>query len=615
MIKNPKDTALKNRVMALLSSMTLQQKVGQMTQAERTTCSPEQAKKYHIGSILSSAGSCPGNNQLQDWVEMNDAYWMASTEKDQSHLGIPIIYGLDAVHGNNNVNGATVFPHNIGLGAANDTQLIEKIAQVTAKEVLATGVDWTFAPNLAMARDYHWGRCYESFSEMPAITSQYAAKMVEGLQGQLSENAVMACAKHWIGDGGAHHGIDHGDTILSFKELQALHMPPFQTAIKAGVLSVMVSFSSWNGDKCHAHKFLLVDTLKEQMGFNGIVISDMQGIDYLADDFYLGVSKGVNAGIDMFMVPRNWPMFIEHLLSHVELGTVSIDRIDDAVSRILTAKLALGLFERPRPRDRKWSNHDSFGSIAHRLVALEAVRKSLVLLKNERNILPLSKSSRILVAGKSANNIGHQCGGFTITWQGVSGNEQIEGGTSIWQGINDIAEHAQLSENGAGLDADPQQHDVAIVVIGESPYSEGMGDIRDDDKKITDIGSNIHGQVKLLKAYGHFIELSKLYPEDLQTIKNISSKGIPVVTIIISGRPLIVDQELAHSEAFITAWLPGSEGQGVAEVLFGDFNFQGKLSHSWPQLSQPKMYESDKNDKNDKSYQPLFPCGFGLNYR
>jgi beta-glucosidase len=612
MIKNPKDTALKNRVMALLSSMTLQQKVGQMTQAERTTCSPEQAKKYHIGSILSSAGSCPGNNQLQDWVEMNDAYWMASTEKDQNHLGIPIIYGLDAVHGNNNVNGATVFPHNIGLGAANDTQLIEKIARVTAKEVLATGVDWTFAPNLAMARDHHWGRCYESFSEMPANTSQYAAKMVEGLQGQLSENAVMACAKHWIGDGGTHHGIDHGDTILSFNELQALHMPPFQTAIKAGVLSVMVSFSSWNGDKCHAHKFLLVDTLKEKMGFNGIVISDMQGIDYLADDFYLGVAKGVNAGIDMFMVPRNWPMFIEHLLSHVELGTVSIDRINDAVSRILTAKLALGLFEKRRPRDRKWSNHDSFGSIAHRLVAQEAVRKSLVLLKNEHNILPLLKSARVLVAGKSANNVGHQCGGFTITWQGVSGNEQIEGGTSIWQGINDITEHAQLSENGAGLDADPQQHDVAIVVIGESPYSEGMGDIRDDDKKITDVGSNIHGQVKLLKAYGHCIELSKLYPEDLQTIKNISSKGIPVVTIIISGRPLIVDQELAHSEAFITAWLPGSEGQGVAEVLFGDFNFQGKLSHSWPQLSQPKMHE---NDKNDKSYQPLFPYGFGLNYR
>jgi len=608
MIKKRKDKALKNRVKALLSTMTLEQKVGQMTQAERVTCSPEQAKKHHIGSILSSAGSCPGNNLLQDWVELNDDYWMASTEEDDDHLGIPIIYGLDAVHGNNNVKGATVFPHNIGLGAANDTQLIKQIAQVTAKEVLATGVDWTFAPNLALARDYHWGRCYESFSEMPAITSRYAEKIVVGLQGKLSDNGVMACAKHWVGDGGTHHGIDHGDTVLSFKELQTLHMPPFQAAIKAGVLSVMVSFSSWNGDKCHAHKFLLVDTLKEKMGFKGIVISDMQGIDYLADDFYLGVAKGVNAGIDMFMVPRNWPIFIDHLLSHVELGTVSIDRIDDAVTRILMAKLAIGLFDKPRPKDRKWSNHDSFGSIAHRIVAREAVRKSLVLMKNEHKLLPLSKSSRVLVAGKSANNLGHQCGGFTITWQGVSGNEQIEGGTSIWQGINAMLENAQLSENGEGLDADPQQHDVAIVVIGEPPYSEGMGDIRDDDKKITEAGSKINGQVKLLEAYGQSIELSKLYPEDLQTIKNITSKGIPVVTIMISGRPLIVDQELANSDAFITAWLPGSEGQGVADVLFGDFNFQGKLSHSWPQLSQPKVNETDKN------YQPLFPYGFGLSY-
>jgi beta-glucosidase len=609
MLKKRQNKEIQQKVNALLSQMTLEQKVGQMTQAERMTCTPEQVKQHHIGSILSSSGSCPGDNHPEDWVEMNDAYWLASTQNDNSNLGIPILYGLDAVHGHNNVKGATVFPHNIGLGAANDIQLMGRIAQITAKEVLATGVDWTFAPNLAMSSDYHWGRCYESFSEVPIITSKYATKIVESLQGPLSENSVMACAKHWVGDGGTHHGIDHGDTVLSFKELQTLHMQPFQAAVKAGVLSVMVSFSSWNGDKCHAHKFLLVDTLKEKMGFKGIVISDMQGIDYLADDFYLGVAKGVNAGIDMFMVPRDWPMFIDHLLSHVELGTVPIDRIDDAVRRILTAKFTFGLFDRPRPKDRKWSNHASFGSAAHRLVAREAVRKSLVLLKNEHKLLPLSKSARVLVAGKSANNLGHQCGGFTITWQGVSGNEQIEGGTSIWQGIHAMAEHAQMSENGQGLDADPQQHDVAIVVIGESPYSEGMGDIRDDDKIITEAGSKINGQVKVLKAYGHSIELSKLYPEDLQTIKNITSKGIPVVTIMLSGRPLIVDQELANSDAFITAWLPGSEGQGVADVLFGDYNFKGKLSHSWPQLSHPKV------NKGDKNYQPLFPYGFGLTHR
>lgn len=608
MISRQKNKKLLKRVNDLLSTMSLEQKVGQMTQAERMTCSPEQVRQHHIGSILSSAGSCPGNNTPQDWVEMNDAYWVASTEKDDAHLGIPILYGLDAVHGNNNVKGATVFPHNIGLGAANDTRLIKKIAKVTAKEVLATGVDWTFSPNLALARNYHWGRCYESFSELPTINSRYAKNIVESLQGQFTDNSVMACAKHWVGDGGTHYGIDHGDTVCSFKELHTLHIPPFEAAIKAGVLSVMVSFSSWNGDKCHAHKFLLVDTLKEEMGFKGIVISDMQGIDYLSDDFYLAVAKGVNAGIDMFMVPRNWPMFIEYLLSHVELGTVSIERIDDAVRRILMAKLTYGLFDKLRPKSRKWANHDSFGSSAHRLVAREAVRKSLVLLKNEHHLLPLSKTARILIAGKSANNLGHQCGGFTITWQGVSGNEQIENGTSIWQGIDAMVKHAQLSENCEGLDADPQQHDVAIVIIGEPPYSEGIGDIRDDDKKITEAGSKINGQVKLLEAYGHSIQLSQLYPEDLQTIKNITNKGIPVVTIMISGRPLIVDQELDNSNAFISAWLPGSEGQGIADVLFGDYNFQGKLSHSWPQLSQPE------ENKSDEKYQPLFPYGFGLTY-
>ena len=608
MLKRRKNKALQNKVNALLSVMTLEQKVGQMTQAERTTCSPEQAKQFHIGSILSSAGSCPGNNQLQDWVEMNDAYWKASTDKDDDHLGIPILYGLDAVHGNNNVKGATVFPHNIGLGAANDTQLIKQIAQVTAKEVLATGVDWTFAPNLAVARDYHWGRNHESFSEDPAIVNSYATKIVQGLQGVLSEASVMACAKHFVGDGGTHHGVDHGDTQLSFEALQALHIRPFECAIKAGVLSIMVSFSSVNGEKCHGNKFLLVDTLKEKMGFEGILVSDMQGIDYLEDDFYLAVARGVNAGIDMFMVPRNWPLFIENLLSHIELGTVPISRIDDAVRRILSVKCAFNLFEKPRPTQRKWSNHASFGSDKHREVARKAVRKSLVLLKNSNKILPLKKHTRILVAGKNAHNIGHQCGGFTVTWQGVSGNEEILGGTSIWQGIKQVSSLAQLSVNGDGLEASSDIHDVAIVVIGEKPYAEGIGDIRVNDKIITEAGSQINGQVKILPASGDSLELNKLYPEDLQTIKNITDKGVPVIAILVSGRPLIIEQELNASNAFIAAWLPGSEGQGISDVLFGDYDFSGKLSFSWPQLSQPKV------NKGDKNYNPLFPYGFGLKH-
>ncbi|WP_339724325.1 glycoside hydrolase family 3 protein [uncultured Paraglaciecola sp.] len=600
--------SIQQKVDELLSKMTLEQKIGQMTQADRMTCSPEQAKHYHLGSILSSAGSCPDDNSPKGWVEMNDAYWQASSHQDSQHIGIPIIYGLDAIHGNNNVKGATIFPHNIGLGAANDPKLIKHIAEVTSKEVLATGVDWAFAPNLAVARDYHWGRSYESYAEDPNLVTLYAQKMIETLQGKLKQDNILACAKHWVGDGGTQYGVDQGDTILSWEELQATHIQPYKAAIKAGVLSIMVSFSSWNGDKCHAHKFLLVDILKQKMGFDGIVISDMQGIDYLEDDFYLAVAQGVNAGIDMFMVPRNWQLFIDNLLSHIELGTVSISRINDAVRRILSVKYAFGLFDKPRPAKRKWSNHPSFGCDEHRQVARKAVRKSLVLLKNSNSILPLKKHARILVAGKNADNIGHQCGGFTVNWQGVSGNEEIVGGTSIWQGIQKVATRSELSINGDGLEASPELHDLAVVVIGETPYAEGMGDIRGDDKIITEAGSQINGQVKVLRASGDSLELNKLYPEDLQTIKNISNKGVPVIAILVSGRPLIIEQELLASSAFIAAWLPGSEGQGVSDLLFGDYDFTGKLSFSWPTLSQTKV------NKGDKHYNPLFPYGFGLSY-
>jgi beta-glucosidase len=608
MNKALQNRSIQQKVDDLLSKMTLEQKIGQMTQAERMTCSPEEVKHYHLGSILSSAGSCPENNTPKGWVEMNDAYWAASTFQDSQHIGIPVLYGLDAIHGNNNVKGATIFPHNIGLGAANDLKLIKRIAEVTNREVLASGVDWAFAPNLAVAQDYHWGRNYESYAETPKLVTQYAQKMIETLQGNLSQDHIIACAKHWVGDGGTQYGIDQGDTILSWEEIQSTHIQPYKAAIKSGVLSIMVSFSSWNGDKCHANKFLLVDTLKQKMGFDGILISDMQGIDYLEDDFYLAVAQGVNAGIDMFMVPRNWQLFIENLLSHIELGTVSIDRIDDAVKRILSVKLAFGLFDKPRPALRKWSNHSSFGSEKHRQVAREAVRKSMVLLSNPDKILPLKKKAKVLVAGKNADNIGHQCGGFTINWQGVSGNEEIVGGTSIWQGIKQVCPDAQFSLDGDDVEISSDKFDVAIVVIGETPYAEGMGDIRFDDKIISEAGSQINGQVKVLRASGDSLELNKLYPEDIQTIRKISNQGVPVVAILVSGRPLIIEKELAQSSAFIAAWLPGSEGQGISDVLFGDYNFSGKLSFSWPQLSQPKV------NKGDKNYNPLFPYGFGLTY-
>lgn len=595
---------IRTKVELLLQKMTLAQKIGQLVQTERMAITPEEVKAWHIGSVLSGGGSCPGDNTPADWVEMNDAYWAASMEQDEEHLAIPIIYGIDAIHGNNNVRGATVFPHNIGLGAADDPELMTRIAQVTAREVLACGVDWTFAPCLAVARDAHWGRTYESYSEDPAIVSRYAGPFVRGLQGDLGDDGVVACVKHWVGDGGTQHGIEQGDTRISEGDLRHLHMAAYIPAIEAGALSVMVSFNSWNGDKCHGNGYLVDYVLKQQLGFEGCVISDWDGIDYLSESYFEAIAIGVNAGIDMFMISENWKPFIQHLHTHVTRGTVSMQRVDDAVRRILTMKQAFGLFEKPRPAERRWSMDSRFGSKEHREVAREAVRKSLVLLKNENRALPLSREQRILVAGKNADNIGHQCGGFTVAWQGTSGNEFVEGGTSIWQGIQSVAAGATFSADGSL--ADPDKHDVAVVVIGEKPYAEGMGDIRPEDDIVVQAGSQIKGKLKVLEPYGTTSVLADLHPEDLATISRIAAEGIPVVTILVSGRPLVTNQEIAASAAFVAAWLPGSEGQGVADVLFGDFPFTGKLSFSWP-----RTHESTVN-LGDDNYDPLFAYGHGL---
>jgi beta-glucosidase len=600
------NTETTEKVEALLGKMTLAQKIGQMVQTERMAITPDEVKAWHIGSVLSGGGSCPGDNTLAEWVDMNDAYWAASMDADDDHLAIPLIYGVDAIHGNNNVKGATIFPHNIGLGAAKDPDLLERVAQVTAREILASGVEWTFAPTLAVARDSHWGRTYESYSETPDIVSSYAGRFVQGLQGDLGTDSVVACVKHWVGDGGTTHGIDQGETSITEGELRRLHMSPYLPALEAGVLTVMVSFNSWNSDKCHGHHYLLTYVLKQQLGFEGFIISDWDGIDYLSENYFDAVGMGVNAGIDMFMVSEHWKPFIEHLTAHVTQGTVSMDRINDAVRRILSVKYAYGLFEKPRPAERQWSNHESYGSPEHREVAREAVRKSLVLLKNENAILPLAKDQRILVAGKNADNIGHQCGGFTIAWQGTSGNEFVLGGTSIWEGIQAQAPGAVLSEDGKGEDADPEQHDVAIVVIGETPYAEGMGDIRDGDDVVVQAGSMINGLLKVLEPYGRSLRLADLHPEDLETITNITSRGIPVVAVMLSGRPMLINPEIEASSAFVAAWLPGSEGQGVADVLFGDHPFSGKLSFSWPRDASKTL------NVGDEDYDPLFPYGYGL---
>ncbi len=584
------------RADALLARMTIDQKLGQMIQAERASTTPDDVREHHLGSVLSGGGSVPGANHPADWVAMHDAYWMASMSTDGGRLPIPLLYAIDAIHGNANVLGATVFPHNIGLGAANDPDLIERLARLCAEEVLATGLDWTFAPTLAVVRDIRWGRTYESFSEDPDLVARYASRYVRGLQGALDDNGVIACAKHFVGDGGTTGGVDQGDTAISEAELTRTHIAPYLPALAEGVLTVMASFNSWNKEKCHGSRYLLTDVLKGRLGFDGFVVSDWDGVDQLADDLAEALATSVNAGVDMIMVSADWRRMLATLKRIVADGRVPMARVDDAVRRILAVKHRVGLFERVRPAERPWANSPSFGGAAHRAVAREAVRKSLVLLKND-GALPLRKDARILVAGKNADDRGHQCGGFTVEWQGTHGNDRIIGGTSIWEGIRASAPGAQLSVDGSA--ADPGAHDVAIVVIGELPYAEGMGDLRHGGAVAR--GSGVQTMTNLA-PYGSSLVLAERHAEDLETIRRITAKGIPVVTVLVSGRPLVVNAELAESKAFVAAWLPGSEGQGVADVLFGDHGFTGTLPFSWPK---------DPVGEFGKA-APLFPCGYGL---
>lgn len=623
-----------SRVSALLGRMNLDQKIGQLVQAERQFITPEEVKEYHVGSVLSGGGSTPGDNTPEDWVAMNDAYWAASMDEGEGYLAIPLIYGVDAIHGNGNVRGAVIFPHNIGLGAARDPDLIERVAWATAREIAAIGVEWTFAPTLAVARNDHWGRTYESYSESSELVQAYAPRFVKGLQGDLGDEHVIACAKHWVGDGATRHGIDQGDVGIAEEELRRIHMAPFRRAVDAGVLTVMASLNSWNQVKCHGHKYLLTDVLKNEFGFDGLVVSDWDGIDCLADDYAEAAAIGLNAGLDLFMITDKWKQFVDHVKAHVASGRIATERLDDAVGRILRVKHRFGLFEKARPSRRKLAQGPScFGSKEHREVAREAVRKSLVLLKNDGGVLPLSKSARVLVAGKGANNRGVQCGGFTIAWQGVNESHLIEGGTSVWEGIKAVAPHAVLSEDGTGREADGALHDVALVVLGELPYAEMLGDVRVEGLT-TGNGTPAQHAVKLEEtAWGHRIDsalrqrmpyasmptldkgpygthlsLHELHPEDLAALETIAAKGVPVVAVMLTGRPLVIERELEASRAFVVAWLPGSEGQGVADVLFGDFDFQGRLSFSWPRSDDENWNVGDEN------YEPRFPFGYGLTY-
>ena len=582
------------RVEDLLSRMTIEEKVGQMTLIERAAFDTgSDITTYLIGALLSGGGSVPTPNTPESWADMVDGFQNRALA---TRLQIPMIYGVDAVHGHNNVVGATIFPHNIGLGATGNPGLIEEVGEITAKEVYATGVPWNYSPCLCVARDERWGRTYESFSEDPVLTTEMAT-IVDGLQGDDLGDAdtVLATAKHWVGDGGTTFGtsttgsytIDQGITEATMEELRELHIPPFEEAIARDVGVIMPSYSSVDfGDgngplKMHAHAYLNNEVLKDELGFDGFIVSDWQGIDQIPGDRNSDVRTGVNAGIDMVMVPFDYQAFTSALLEEVALGNVTMERVDDAVSRILLKKFELGLLEQPYA-DR--SSIAEVGSAAHRDVARQAVRESLVLLKNENNTLPISKKlTRIHVAGKSADDIGDQCGGWTISWQGSTG--AITKGTTILKSIQNVVSPTGqgadviYTENGTGAEGAT----LGIAVVGELPYAEGLGDRGD----------------------------LSLDEEDITVVKNLKNAGIPVVVIVISGRPLIVSEILPQTDALVASFLPGTEGGGIADILFGDFKPTGKLSFTWPRSNDqlPLNIHSPK-----ETYDPLFAFGFGLSY-
>ncbi len=578
----------------LLARMSLDEKVGQMTQADQEQLQdPADISKYFLGSVLSGGSSDPkAGNTLQAWTDMYDGYQRNAL---QTRLRIPILYGVDAVHGHNNVLGAVIFPHNIGLGCTRNPELVEKIGRITAIEVRATGINWTFSPCVTVPRDERWGRTYEGFSEDPALSSELGEAEVRGLQGSsLSDPlSILACAKHYAGDGGTSAAmqertwggrtrsflrLDQGDTRVDEPTFRKIHLFPYIASIKAGVGTIMPSYSSWNGVKCSGNAYLLTQVLKQELGFDGFLISDYRAIDQLDSDYKTAVEKAINAGMDMGMVPSKYREFTTYLKELVNEGRVPMSRIDDAVLRILRVKFAMGLMDPNRSPMADRSLQQSFGSAEHRQVAREAVRQSLVLLKNQGKVLPLSKTAaRIHVSGKSADNIGNQCGGWTIDWQGKSG-EVTTGGTTVLSAIKQsVAGVTQVTFSADGSGA--AGADVGIAVIGETPYAEGFGDRAD----------------------------LALSDEDVQTVSNLKAAGIPVVVVLISGRPMIVDRVLDQADAFVAAWLPGTEGEGITDVLFGDYRPTGKLSFSWP-----RSMDQIPINVGDPDYNPLFPYGYGL---
>ena len=585
------DARTEAKITAILAKLSLEEKIGQMIQGDTGSIKPEDLRKYPLGSILAGGSSppigAPDRSPVAPWVATSRAFNAVAMEQRPGHVAIPLMFGIDAVYGNNNVVGATIFPHNSALGAMRDPALIRRIGEATAAETAAAGIDWAFGPTLAVPQDDRWGRAYEGYSEDPALVASYAGAMVEGLQGKpanwgIQNGHVAASVKHFLGDGGTKDGIDQGDTQVDEATLIKTHNAGYPAAVNAGTLTVMASFSSWNGAKMHGNKSLLTDVLKGRMGFDGFVVGDWNGHGQIPGCTNTDCPATFNAGLDMAMAPDSWKGLFDSTLAAAEAGKIPMARIDDAVRRILRVKMKLGLFDAARPYE---AQPQQVGSAEHRAVAREAVAKSLVLLKNN-GVLPVKASANILVVGEAADDIGRQSGGWTLSWQGDRNtNADFPGATSIYAGI---AAAAKAGGGNATLSADGSfttKPDVAIVVFGEQPYAEMRGDVRS-------------------------LEFEPGDKQALAMLKKLKAAGVPTVSVFLSGRPMWVNPEMNQSDAFVAAWFPGSEGAGIADVLIGGKrDFTGKLAFSWPKTAAQFVLNRGAPD-----YDPLFPFGYGLSY-
>ncbi|VXC17956.1 glycoside hydrolase family 3 protein [Massilia sp. 9I] len=591
-----KDAALEQRVRDIVGKMTLAQKVGQMTQPEIKSATPDDVKRYYLGSVLNGGGSWPNNNKhakAAEWLALAQRYHEASMATDMA-VKVPVVWGTDAVHGHNNVFGATLFPHNIGLGAARNPKLLEEIGAATAKATRASGIAWVFGPTLAVVRDDRWGRTYESYSENPEVVKSYAGAYVRGMQGMLKDDAnTIATAKHFIGDGGTENGKDRGVNKSTKAQMINIHGAGYVPALQAGAQTVMSSFNSWNDvsggtnyGKMHGSRSMLTDVLKTKMGFDGFVVTDWNGIGEVPGCRNDSCPQAINAGNDMIMVPDDWKAFIANTIKQVESGEIPMARIDDAVSRIIRVKLRAGLFDKS-PAQNAYAGRDE--AMQARTLARRAVRESLVLIKNDRPLLPIARGKKILVVGKTADDLSNQTGGWSITWQGTANtNADFPNADTILAGIREAAGKENVTFSVDAKDLDVSKFDAVVAVIGERPYAEGDGDIGPN-------GTLRH---------------SSRYPEDLAVLQAVAGKGKPVVTVFVSGRPLYVNDLLNLSDVFVAAWLPGTEGKGVSDLLVAGpkrYEFTGKLPFSWPKSA----CQTDLN-VGDKNYAPLFAWGYGL---